>query len=80
MPTYKRSNKKYGKLTAKLAEETPWKKLCVDLIGPCKICRKWKEPLILKYVTIIYPVTGWFEATKYNNKKAMTIADLVETT
>ena len=30
------------KLPARLAEETPWNKLCVDLIGPYKICRKEK--------------------------------------
>ena len=30
----KRSNKKCGKLPAKLAEKIPWNKLCVDLIGP----------------------------------------------
>ena len=29
----KRSNKKYGRLTAKVSEEIPWNKLCVDLIG-----------------------------------------------
>ena len=29
----KRSTKKYGKLPVKLAEKTPWNKLCVDLIG-----------------------------------------------
>ena len=28
-----RSTKKNGKLTAKMAEETPWNKLCVDLVG-----------------------------------------------
>ena len=36
----KRSTTKYSKLPAKLAEETPWNKLCVDLIGPYKIRRK----------------------------------------
>ena len=36
----KRSNKKYGKLPAKLAEEVPWNKLCVDIIGPYVIRRK----------------------------------------
>ena len=30
----KRSKKKYGKLPAKSAEEIPWNKLCVGLIGP----------------------------------------------
>ena len=53
----KRSIKKYGKLSAKLAEETPWNKPCVDIIGPYKILRKGKEYLILKSVTIIYPIT-----------------------
>ena len=63
-PTCKTVNKKYGKLPAKLAEETPWNKLCVDLIGPYKIRIKGKEPLILKAVTMIHPVTGWFEGTQ----------------
>ena len=55
-------------------------KLCVDIIGPYKIRRKGKETLILKSVTMIDPVTGWFEVTQYRDKKEMTIADLVETT
>ena len=79
MSTYKTVNKKYGKLPAKLAEETPPNKLCVDLIGPYKIRIKGKDPLILKYVTMIDPVTRWFEVTQYSNKKEMTIANLVET-
>ena len=33
---------KNGKLPANLAEETPWNKLCVDLIGSYKIRRKGK--------------------------------------
>ena len=54
----KRSNKKYGKLPAKLAEEIPRNKLCVDLIGPYAIRRKGKkENLNLKEVTMINPVT-----------------------
>ena len=76
----KRSTKKYGALPAKLAEETPWNKLYVDIIGPYKIRRKGKEPLILKSVTMVNPVTGWCEVTQYSDKKAMTIANLVETT
>ena len=72
------SQQKCGKLPAKLEEETPWNKLCVDLIGPYKMCRK--GPLILKAVTMIDPVTGWFEVRQYSNKKAMTITNLVEIT
>ena len=78
MPIYKTFNKEYDKLPVNMAEETPWNKLCVDLIGPYKICRKEKYHLILKAVTVIYPVTGWFEVTQYCDKKAMTIANLVE--
>ena len=63
-----------------MAEETQWNKLCVDLIGPYKIRRKVKEPLILKADTMIDPVTRWFEVTQYRDKKAMTIKNLVETT
>ena len=38
----KRPSKKNGKLPANMAEETPWNKLCVDIIGPYKIRRKGK--------------------------------------
>ena len=50
--------KKYGKLPAKLAEETAWNKICVDITGPYKISRRGKEPFILKSVTMIDLVTG----------------------
>ena len=33
-----------------------------------------------KSVTMIDPVTGWFEVTQYNDKIAISIANLVETT
>ena len=52
--------------------------MCISY-SPLKILRKRKEPLILKAVTIIDPITGWFEVTQYSDKKAMTIANLVET-
>ena len=37
---------KNGKLPANISDKTPWNKLCVDIRGPYKILRKWKEPLI----------------------------------
>ena len=37
------SNKKYGRLPAKSAEEIPRNKLCVDIIGPYVIHRKGKK-------------------------------------
>ena len=43
----KKSKKQYGKLPDNLSEETLCTKLCVDLIGPYKICRKMKYPIII---------------------------------
>ena len=73
----KRSTKKYGKLPAKLAEETPWNKVCVDIMSTYKIHRKGKYTLILKDVTMIEPITRGFEVTQYHRNKAMTVANLV---
>ena len=39
----KQSNKKYGKSSAKLDEEIPWNKLCVDHIGTYVIQRNGKK-------------------------------------
>jgi len=76
----KKQKIKYGHLPAKEAEATPWERLCVDLIGPYKIKREGKEPLSLKAVTMIDPATGWFEIVQYDDKKSITVANLVEQT
>ena len=70
----------FVKLPAKLSEEIPCNKLCVDIIGPSAIRRQGKkENLHLKAVAVIDPVTGWFEIVQYDDKRAITIANLVET-
>ena len=79
MLTYRTANKKCGKFPANLLEEVTWKKLCVDIIGLLKIRRKVKEPLILKFVSTIDPVIGWFEITYCNDNKSSMIAIKVET-
>ena len=38
-----------------------------------------EKNLHLKDVTMIDPVTGWFEVAQYDNKKAINIVNLVET-
>ena len=74
-------NKKYGKLPDKLAKEIPQNKLCVGLIGPYVIQHKGKkENLHLKDVAIINTITGWFEVVRYDDKRLITIANLVKTT
>ena len=54
------STKTYGQLPAKLSEEITWDRLCVDIIGPNRICRKGVDNLILKAVTMIDPITRVF--------------------
>ena len=44
---------------------------------PLKILRKRKDTLILKFVTMIDPVTGWLLRTQYKNRKDRTIENLV---
>ena len=74
----KRKQKKYGPLPPKEAEATPWDKLCVDLIGPYKIRRKGQDDLVCKCVTMIDPATGWFEIHQYDDKRSITVANIVE--
>ena len=64
------SNAKYETLQAKECEGIRWNKLCVYLIGPYIIRRKGnKETVIIKSITTIDSVTGWFEITQYDDKK-----------
>ena len=74
--------KNYGKLPAEEAEEIPWNKILIDLIGHYIIQRngKKKEILRLKAIAMIDPVTGWFEISQYENKRVISNANLVETT
>ena len=39
-----------------------------------------EKQLHLKAIMMIDPVTGWFEIAQYNDKRAVYIANLVETT
>ena len=74
----KRHNRKFGLLPPKEAESIPWDKLCVDLIGPYKIRRKGQPDLVCRCVTMIDPATGWFEICQYDDKRSITVANIVE--
>ena len=80
----KKNKKKYGKLPEKIAESVPWDTLCIDLIGPYKFKSKRKgsnkKQLELHALTMIDPATGWMEMVEIPNKRADTIANLVEQT
>jgi hypothetical protein len=57
----KRHSQKYGYLPPKLVITTPWKALCVELIGPYTL--KGKDGLSIDFMclTMIDPATSWFE-------------------
>jgi len=77
----KRSYKKYGKLPPKEAETIPWDMLCVDLVGPYSFTHHpTKDKIKLWAVTMIDPVTGWFEIAEIKDKFAYTVANTVEQT
>ena len=88
----KRTYKNYGHLPEKIAEATPWDKLCVDLIGPYTVStkktknkkkaskNKEDDKLQLWCLTMIDPATGWFEMRQIKDKYAYTVANLVEQT
>jgi hypothetical protein len=75
----KKKTKQFGHLPEKEAEAQPWdNKMCIDLIGPYTIRRKGQKDLIYKCVTMIDPATGWFKIHQYDDKRAITVANIAE--
>ena len=68
-----------GHLPPKEAEEGPWEKLCIDLIGPYVIGSKGQEST-LHCLTMIDPVTGWFEIAEIRDKSSLEVMDVLERT
>jgi hypothetical protein len=57
----KRHSKKYGHVPPKLVITTPWKALCVDLIGPYTLNGKDGSSIDFMCLTMIDPATSWFK-------------------
>jgi hypothetical protein len=57
----KRHSQKYGHLPPKLVITTPWKALCVDLIGPYTLKGRDGSRIDFICLTMINPATSWFE-------------------
>ena len=73
--------KRLGHLPPKLPEEIPWERLCIDLIGPYTIGSKDKSDVAtLHCLTMIDPVTGWFEIAEIPAKRADVIFNVLEQT
>ena len=73
--------RKLGHVPPKTAEEIPWERLCIDLIGPYTIGNpKKKNHTTLHCLTMIDPVTGWFEIVEIPAKTADEVAICLEQT
>ncbi len=57
----KRHSQKYGHLPPKLVITTPWKELCVDLLGPYTLKGQDSSSIDFMYLTMIDPATSWFK-------------------
>ena len=69
-----------GHLPPKTVEETPWERLCIDLIGPYQIDGKRGRSMdrTLHCLTMIDPATGWFEIAEIPAKRADEIINVLE--
>ncbi len=78
----KRKLVKYGLLPLKNVDTDiqPWRRLCVDCIGPYKIRRKNKPPIEFQAGTMIDPATSWFKMRRLKTKKADEVANMIEQT
>jgi hypothetical protein len=57
----KRHSRKYGHLPSKLVITTPWKALCVDLIGPYTLKAQEGPSIDFMCLIMIDPTTSWFK-------------------
>ena len=61
--------RRVGHLPPKTPEEIPWERLCIDLIGPYKVGNpKRNDETTLHCLTMIDPVTGWFEIAEVRRR------------
>ena len=68
---------KYGHVPPKMVEETPWERLCIDLIGTYVI-GYWKNQTKLHCLTMIDPAIGLFKLAEISNKQADTVSNVLE--
>jgi hypothetical protein len=59
----------YGHVPPKLVITTPWKALCVDLVGPYTLNGKDGSSIDFMCLTMINPATSWFEIVELSTVK-----------
>ena len=77
----KKTNKlKYGLLSEKEGEVTKWSRVNVDLWGPKKVKNKNGYTYNVHVMTMVDPVTGWFECCQlYGNPSSYRCQQILDT-
>ena len=76
----KTNKKKYGLLPEKKGEITKWSRVNVDLFGPKTISNKNGYDYQLHVLTMVDPVTGWFECCQlYGTPTAYRVQQILDT-
>ena len=57
----KQRKRQYGHVPPKIANQVPWQKVCLNLIGPYALKGLDGKVADFMRLTIIDPATGWFE-------------------
>jgi hypothetical protein len=67
----KRHSLRYGHVPPKLVITTPWRVLCVDLVGPYTLKSKDGSSIDFMCLTMINPATSWFKIVELPTVRVM---------
>ena len=77
---FEKKRKKFRKLPPKQIELIPWKRVCVDQVGPCTVTGKTGCDRVLNTMIFIDPATGRFEITEIPDKSSARISQVFNST
>ncbi len=72
----KRHSLKYGDVTPKLVITTPWRVLCVDLVGPYTLKGKDSSSIDFMCLTMIDPATSWIKIVELLTVAKLTVPSM----
>jgi hypothetical protein len=72
----KRHSSKYGHDPPKLVIKTPWRALCVDLVGPYTLKGKDGSSIDFMCLTMIDPATSWLEIVEIPTVTKLTVPNM----
>jgi hypothetical protein len=69
----KRHSQMYGHISPKLVIMTPWRPVCVDLIGPCTLKGEDGSSIDFMCLTMINPAISWFKIVELPTVDLVTV-------